>query len=203
AAPPPPPPPLFVVVVVLPVVLVDVDDEPVVPVLVESGVVVVMVVTTVGLPVVTVETIVVVACAPKGAAPAVKAAVAAPSAIRAAKAAPQRASFRYLLVMRPPLPRRTRPYSRCGRTQREEGAFRPLPLLIQRECWPLAPRRCCEQRLRRDLTQDELVVAEERGRNRGDDARPIERCQLLLLDGHADLFHKLVRDLPLRLNRRT
>src|SRR5207249_3848306 len=82
-------------------------------------------------------------------------------------------------------------------------AFRPLPLLIQRECWPLAPRRCCEQRLRRDLTQDELVVAEERGRNRGDDARPIERCQLLLLDGHADLFHKLVRDLPLRLNRRT
>src|SRR5207302_5396644 len=68
---------------------------------------------------------------------------------------------------------------------------------------PLAPRRCCEQRLRRDLTQDELVVAEERGRDRGDDACSIERRQLLLLYVPADLFHELVRDLPLRLDRRT
>jgi hypothetical protein len=60
----------------------DVDDE-------ESGVVVVIVVTTVLPPVVTVETIVVVACVAKGAAPAVNAAVAAPSVTSTAKAAPQ------------------------------------------------------------------------------------------------------------------
>jgi len=113
AAPPPPPPlaplPLFpVVVVVLPVVSVDVVpvDALVEPVLDVSGVVVVIVVTTVLLPVVIVEVIVVVACAPNGAAPAVNAAVAAPKAIRTAKAAPQRASFRYLLVMRFPYPAR-------------------------------------------------------------------------------------------------
>src|SRR5439155_2722835 len=87
--------------------------------------------------------------------------------------------------------------------QQEEGACRPLPLLIRRERGSLASRRCCEQRLRRDLAQDELVVAEERGRDRGDDARAIERRQLLLLDGEADLLHKLVRGLPLRLDRRT
>src|SRR5207248_6626427 len=123
AFPPAPPPPPFVVVVD-PVVSVEVlSVDPVVePVLVDSGVVVVMVVTTVLPPVVTVETIVVVACAPNGAAPAVNAAVAAPSAIRATKAAPQRASFRYLLVMRRPLPRRRAPYS-LGR----RGPVRPLP----------------------------------------------------------------------------
>jgi len=100
-APALPPPPLFVVVVV-PVDVEAVDD----PVLDDkSGVVVVIVVTTVVLPVVTVVTIVVVACEPNGAAPAVNAAVAAPSVIRVAKAAPQRTYFRYLLVMRLPLPR--------------------------------------------------------------------------------------------------
>jgi hypothetical protein len=86
------------VVVVVPVdEVVSVDVEPVVlsvdPVELESGVVVVIVVTTVVLPVVIVVTIVVVACAANGAAPAVKAAVAAPSVISAAKAAPQTAYF--------------------------------------------------------------------------------------------------------------
>jgi hypothetical protein len=63
----------------------DVDDE--------SGVVVVIVVTTVLPPVVTVETIVVVACPAKGAAPAVNAAVAAPSVTSTANAAPHPAYF--------------------------------------------------------------------------------------------------------------
>jgi len=72
------------------VVSVDVDSVPVVPVdELESGVVVVIVVTTVLPPVVTVDVIVVVAWAPNGAAPAVNAAVAAPSVIRTANAAAQ------------------------------------------------------------------------------------------------------------------
>ena len=99
--PPPPPPPPFFVVLVVDDVLVDVD--PVVePVLVESGVVVVIVVTTVELPVVMVETIVVVAWAPNGAAPAVKAAVAAPSVISTANEAPHSAYFLYCLLIQPP-----------------------------------------------------------------------------------------------------
>jgi hypothetical protein len=80
------------------VVVVAVDDVSVdAPVEVDpvvSGVVVVIVVTAVVLPVVIVETIVVVACAPNGAAPAVQAAVAAPSVTNTANAAPQAA---YLL----------------------------------------------------------------------------------------------------------
>ena len=88
--------------------LVEVEEDdsvdPVDPVLDVSGVVVVIVVTTVEPPVVIVDVIVVVACAPNGAAPAVNAAVAAPNAIKAANAAPQRASFRYLLAMPVPLP---------------------------------------------------------------------------------------------------
>src|SRR5207244_2641811 len=87
---------LCVTVVLVEVVPVDADEDPVLDV---SGVVVVIVVTTVLLPVVIVDVMVVVACAPNGAAPAVNAAVAAPRAIRTAKAAPQMASFRYLLVM--------------------------------------------------------------------------------------------------------
>jgi hypothetical protein len=112
AFPPPPvspPPPLSVDVVSVDVD--SVDDDSVEPVLDESGVVVVIVVTTVVLPVVIVVTIVVVAWAPNGAAPAVNAAVAAPSVIKVAKAEPQRAYLRYLL-MRFPLPRRARTYSR-------------------------------------------------------------------------------------------
>ncbi len=87
AAPPPP----ASVVVVDSVVVVSVDVEPVDVEAVVSGVVVVIVVTAVLPPVVMVETIVVVAWAPKGAAPAVKAAVAAPSVIKTANPAPQRA----------------------------------------------------------------------------------------------------------------
>jgi hypothetical protein len=96
-------------VVVVPVVSVLVDsvddsvDEELDELLEESGVVVVIVVTTVLPLVVIVVTIVVVACAPNGAAPAVKAAVAAPSVISVANAPPQRANFRYLL-MRVPYP---------------------------------------------------------------------------------------------------
>jgi hypothetical protein len=93
----PPPPPLSVVVV-----SVDVVSVAVVSVDVESGVVVVIVVTTVLLPVVIVVTIVVVASAPKGAAPAVNAAVPAPSVISTANAAPHTANFLYRLLIPPP-----------------------------------------------------------------------------------------------------
>jgi hypothetical protein len=90
----PPPPPLSVVVVVsVAVVSVDVEPDE------ASGVVVVIVVTTVVLPVVIVVTIVVVAAAPNGAAPAVNAAVAAPSVISVANAAPQIAYFLYRLFI--------------------------------------------------------------------------------------------------------
>jgi hypothetical protein len=97
AVPPPPP-----VVVVVSVAVVSVDVEPVDEPVEVSGVVVVIVVTTVVLPVVIVVTIVVVASAPNGAAPAVNAAVAAPSVISVANAAPQIAYFLYCLLMRPP-----------------------------------------------------------------------------------------------------
>jgi hypothetical protein len=102
----PPPPPVSVVVVVsVAVVSVDVESVGVEPVVeVESGVVVVIVVTTVVLPVVMVVTIVVVASAPNGAAPAVNAAVAAPSVISAANAAPHTAYFLYSLFIPPPCP---------------------------------------------------------------------------------------------------
>jgi hypothetical protein len=98
-----PPPPLLFPVVVVVDVDVSVDVEPVVdPVDVESGVVVVIVVTTVVLPVVIVVTIVVVAWAWNGAAPAVNAAVAAPSVIKTANAAPQAAYSLYCLLIPPP-----------------------------------------------------------------------------------------------------
>jgi hypothetical protein len=98
-----PPPPPDVVVVFVAVVSVD-AVESVEPVLDESGVVVVIVVTTVVPLVVIVVTTVEVACAPNGAAPAVNAAVTAPSASRQVKAAPQRAYF-LCLLMTSPLPR--------------------------------------------------------------------------------------------------
>jgi hypothetical protein len=102
AVPPPVSPPLSVVVVVS----VDVVSLDVVSVAVEldvaSGVVVVIVVTTVELPVVIVVTIIVVASAWKGAAPAVNAAVAAPSVISTANAAPHTAYFLYCLLIPPP-----------------------------------------------------------------------------------------------------
>ena len=102
----PPPPESVVLVVSVDDVSVDevsVEDESVLE-LDESGVVVVIVVTTVLPPVVTVETIVVVACAPNGAAPAVNAAVAAPSVISTAKPAPHAAYFLYCLLIPPPFP---------------------------------------------------------------------------------------------------
>ena len=80
------------VVVVVVMVVVAVSVEPVDDV--ESGVVVVIVETTVELPVVIVVTMVVVASAPKGAAPAVKAAVAAPSVKSTPNSAPSKAFFR-------------------------------------------------------------------------------------------------------------
>lgn len=95
-----PPPPVSLVVVVVDVVSVAVVSvDPVVEV--ESGVVVVIVEMTVLPPVVTVVTIVVVAWATSGAAPAVKAAVVAPSEIRTANAAPQSAAFLYLRIPPP------------------------------------------------------------------------------------------------------
>jgi hypothetical protein len=98
----PPPPPLSSVVVVVSVEVVLLDVVSVELVDVESGVVVVIVVTTVELPVVIVVTIVVVASAWKGAAPAVNAAVAAPSVISTANAAPHTAYFLYCLLIPPP-----------------------------------------------------------------------------------------------------
>jgi hypothetical protein len=98
-----PPPPLSSVVVVVSVEVVSLDVVSVAVELdVESGVVVVIVVTTVELPVVIVVTIVVVASAWNGAAPAVNAAVAAPSVISTANAAPQTAYFLYCLLIPPP-----------------------------------------------------------------------------------------------------
>jgi hypothetical protein len=98
-----PPPPLSSVVVVVSVEVVSLDVVSVAVELdVESGVVVVIVVTTVELPVVIVVTIVVVASAWKGAAPAVNAAVAAPSVISTANAAPHTAYFLYCLLIPPP-----------------------------------------------------------------------------------------------------
>jgi hypothetical protein len=96
-----PPPPLSSVVVVVSVEVVSLDVVSV-AVDVESGVVVVIVVTTVELPVVIVVTIVVVASAWKGAAPAVNAAVAAPSVISTANAAPHTTYFLYCLLIPPP-----------------------------------------------------------------------------------------------------
>ena len=93
------PPPLSSVVVVVSVDVVSVDVE---SVDVESAVVVTIVLTTVVLPVVIVVTIVVVASAWKGAAPAVNAAVAAPSVISTANAAPHTAYFLYCLLIPPP-----------------------------------------------------------------------------------------------------
>jgi hypothetical protein len=85
------------VVVVEPVVSVEVesvDDAELDELLDASAVVVVNVETTV-LPLVVIGVVPVdVACAPNGAAPAVKAAVAAPSVISVANALPQRAYFR-------------------------------------------------------------------------------------------------------------
>ena len=95
---PPPPESVVLVVSVDEVSVDDVSVEDVSVLELESGVVVVIVVTTVLPPVVTVETIVVVACAPNGAAPAVNAAVAAPSVISTAKPAPQAAYFLYCLL---------------------------------------------------------------------------------------------------------
>jgi MoxR-like ATPase len=91
-----------VVVVVEDVVSVGVESVELDPDDVVSGVVVVIVVTTVLLPVVIVVTNVVVASEPNGAAPAVNAAVAAPSVISAANAAPQTAYFLYCLLILPP-----------------------------------------------------------------------------------------------------
>ena len=101
---PPPPESVVLVVSVDEVSVDDVSVEDVSVLELESGVVVVIVVTTVLPPVVTVETIVVVACAPNGAAPAVNAAVAAPSVISTAKPAPQAAYFLYCLLILPPFP---------------------------------------------------------------------------------------------------
>jgi hypothetical protein len=113
AVPPPPLPPPSVVVVsvdVVSVAVVSVELE-----LDESGVVVVIVLTTVLPPVVIVVTMVVVACAANGAAPAVHAAVAAPSVTSVANAAPQTACFLYLLIYPPSRFRALwGPYPTCG-----------------------------------------------------------------------------------------
>jgi hypothetical protein len=76
-------------VAVVSVVLSEVDEVSVDELELESGVVVVIVVTTVLPPVVIVVVIVVVAWALNGAAPAVRAAVAAPAVMRTANAAAQ------------------------------------------------------------------------------------------------------------------
>src|SRR2546423_9338177 len=87
-----------------------------------------------------------------------------------------------------------------ARKEVEGKAPSPLPLAA---CRPqLAPaRRCREQRPRRNLAQDELVVAKQRRCDRGDRGRrSVERRQVLLLDRALNLDQPL-RDLPLRLDR--
>src|SRR5439155_14813122 len=71
------------------------------------------------------------------------------------------------------------------------------------QCRPeLTPaRRRREQRLRRDLAEDELVVAKQRRCDRGDRARSVEWCQVPLLDGALNLLDEPLRDLPFRLDR--
>ena len=86
---------------VLSVALVSVEEDPVELELDESGVVVVIVLMIVLPLVVIVVTNVVVACAANGAAPAVHAAVVAPSVIRTANAAPHAACLRYFLIPPP------------------------------------------------------------------------------------------------------
>ena len=61
---------------------------------------------------------------------------------------------------------------------------------------------CRKQRLGRNLAQDELVVAEQRRRDRGDHTRPIKWRQLLLLDRGLHLLDQAPAELPLRLDRR-
>src|SRR6266480_4271040 len=73
----------------------------------------------------------------------------------------------------------------------------PLPSLAE-----LAPaRRGREQRLRRDFAENELVVAKQRGRDRGDRPRSVEWCQVPLPDRALNLLDESLRDLPFRLDR--
>src|SRR5439155_1013028 len=66
----------------------------------------------------------------------------------------------------------------------------------------LAPaRRAREQCLRRDFAENELVVAKQRRRDRGDRPSSVEWCQVPLLDGALNLLDEPLRDLPFRLDR--
>src|SRR6266498_5928818 len=89
-----------------------------------------------------------------------------------------------------------------GRDRKGGRSEQLLPRSFGRACL-LAPHRRREERLRRDLAQDELVVAEQRRRDRGDHARSVERRELLLLDRAPNLLHEALADLPLRLDRRS
>src|SRR5215831_16660586 len=89
----------------------------------------------------------------------------------------------------------------CRHSADERGGARSP--LSRRYVWELAPGwRGAQKRLGRDLAQDELVVAKERGRQRRDRARAVERRQLPFLDRDLDLLDELLCDLPLRLDRR-
>src|SRR6266536_1713014 len=88
-----------------------------------------------------------------------------------------------------------------GRDRKGGRSEQLLPRSFGRACL-LAPHRRREERLRRDLAEDELVVAEQRRRDRGDHARTVEWRQLLLLDRASNLFHEALAELPLRLDRR-
>src|SRR5262249_14672541 len=85
----------------------------------------------------------------------------------------------------------------------EGGATPASPPRSPTEPALAACRRGCEPGLRRDLPQDELVVAEQRRRDRRDHARTVERRQVLLLDCRPHLVHEALADLPLRLDRRS
>src|SRR5215470_9139023 len=89
----------------------------------------------------------------------------------------------------------------CRHTADERGGARSP--LSRRYVWELTPGwRGGQKRLGRDIAQDELVVAKERGRQRRDRARAVERRQLPFLDRDLDLLDELLCDLPLRLDRR-
>src|SRR5438034_8752091 len=83
--------------------------------------------------------------------------------------------------------------------ERKRPSPLPLPLAQPRG---LAPAwRAREQRLRRDFAENELVVAKQRRRDRGDRPSSVEWCQVPLLDGALNLLDEPLRDLPFRLDR--
>src|SRR4051794_25987139 len=81
----------------------------------------------------------------------------------------------------------------CAQRGGRERGLRPFlfPLAQPRG---LAPAwRAREQRLRRDFAENELVIAKQRPRDRGDRPSSVEWCQVPLLDGALNLLDEPLR----------